>query len=375
MALTLYPWKNKGEIGSPTKLTRQNLNAAEEALGEQLVQTTGAQNISGEKVFATKIAIKASEFTDPYISALYIGPTTQENPTTNTQGIYVQHRVKGNLNGQVQDAIIAELRLNECSNGAQGDNGLEASLVVTGGLMELEHLNGVVANFHTEGTPTGEIKEVALIRATEVSEKAAGLTVGKLYSLHLDKQTKGTTNYTIHAPEGNSVLGKIVPQAKTEKALVCRGLEGQEAQVFTIENYLNTTMCALLANGTGGIGALISGVAWWINNNNAATSTVNLVLRAIASQTGDLIQAQDSEGHVHCRLTKANSTTAASLVLGREALALTATDGFLYVPTTAGKPTGTPTAQTGTVPLCFDTTNKKLSAYTGGAWVQTAAFS
>jgi hypothetical protein len=58
-----------------------------------------------------------------------------------------------------------------------------------------------------------------------------------------------------------------------------------------------------------------------------------------------------------------------SLVLGSAAIATTATDGFLYIPGCAGTPTGTPTAQTGRVPLVVDTTNNKLYFYSGGSWV------
>ena len=50
------------------------------------------------------------------------------------------------------------------------------------------------------------------------------------------------------------------------------------------------------------------------------------------------------------------------------ALATNATDGFLYIPTCAGTPTGTPTAITGKVPMVADTTNNKLYIYVGGAW-------
>jgi hypothetical protein len=47
-----------------------------------------------------------------------------------------------------------------------------------------------------------------------------------------------------------------------------------------------------------------------------------------------------------------------NVVLGRQlALATTATDGFTYIPTCAGTPTGTPTAYTGKVPMVYDTTN------------------
>jgi hypothetical protein len=59
---------------------------------------------------------------------------------------------------------------------------------------------------------------------------------------------------------------------------------------------------------------------------------------------------------------------AGGMVVGAAALATAATDGFLYVPTCAGTPTGTPTTQTGTAPIVVDTTNNKLYFYSGGQW-------
>lgn len=66
-----------------------------------------------------------------------------------------------------------------------------------------------------------------------------------------------------------------------------------------------------------------------------------------------------------------------NIVPGSAALSTSATDGFLYIPTCAGAPTGTPTSYTGRVPIIFDTTNNKLYIYDGswlggttpGAWV------
>ena len=62
-------------------------------------------------------------------------------------------------------------------------------------------------------------------------------------------------------------------------------------------------------------------------------------------------------------------TDAGNIVAGASvALATTATDGFLYVPTCAGTPTGTPTAITGMAPIVVNTTNNKLYFYSGGVW-------
>jgi hypothetical protein len=65
---------------------------------------------------------------------------------------------------------------------------------------------------------------------------------------------------------------------------------------------------------------------------------------------------------------RASIPAAGGMVVGTAALATNATDGFLYVPTCAGTPTGTPTTQTGTAPIVINTTNNKLYFYSGGAW-------
>ena len=63
-----------------------------------------------------------------------------------------------------------------------------------------------------------------------------------------------------------------------------------------------------------------------------------------------------------------NLDVSANATIGGGALATNATNGFLYVPTCAGTPTGTPTAKTGYAPIVVNTTNNKLYFYSGGAW-------
>ena len=60
-----------------------------------------------------------------------------------------------------------------------------------------------------------------------------------------------------------------------------------------------------------------------------------------------------------------------SLVLGSAAVATTATDGFLYIPSCAGAPTGVPTAKTGRVPMVVDSTNNRFYVYVSGTWKYT----
>jgi len=68
------------------------------------------------------------------------------------------------------------------------------------------------------------------------------------------------------------------------------------------------------------------------------------------------------------RRVKIASTGSVITNAAGSALATTATDGFLYVPTCAGTPTGAPTAVTGAAPIVIDSTNNKLYFYSGGAW-------
>ena len=57
-----------------------------------------------------------------------------------------------------------------------------------------------------------------------------------------------------------------------------------------------------------------------------------------------------------------------NLIVGRGAIATTATNGFLYLAGSAGLPTGVPTAYAGRVPITVDTTNNKIYYYSGGDW-------
>jgi hypothetical protein len=94
--------------------------------------------------------------------------------------------------------------------------------------------------------------------------------------------------------------------------------------------------------------------------------------RAFLSYTESTFTTRlDSDGPIELAANNAVGLTISTnrnVSAGVPSLATTATDGFLYVPTCAGVPTGTPTAVTGMVPIVVDTTNNRWYFYSGGAW-------
>lgn len=98
--------------------------------------------------------------------------------------------------------------------------------------------------------------------------------------------------------------------------------------------------------------------------DNPVTTSLGIITGAPAGFTFNTVGGTffQSSG-----VTKLQLTSVGNVVVGAAALATNATDGFLYIPTCAGTPTGTPTAFTGRVAMVFDSTNRKLYLY-NGAW-------
>jgi hypothetical protein len=98
-----------------------------------------------------------------------------------------------------------------------------------------------------------------------------------------------------------------------------------------------------------------------IIGGSATSSTLTIESTSGAGTSDSIVFKTGSQS------TRLTLTSAGSIVLGSGAIATTATDGFLYIPTCAGPPTGVPTAQTGRVAIVYDTTDHKLYIY-DGAW-------
>jgi len=189
-------------------------------------------------------------------------------------------------------------------------------------------------DFYTNGSPRIRIRTGGQVGigtdsgGNEVSLADSTLTVGGLY-----KTSANVSN--IYMTGGN------IPSGTTSSANVFLSNVGTEAAAFTLTNLyhfrvigVNLGAGSAVTNEYGVYSNLVAGTGKW--NFYANDTAPNLF--------------------------------AGSTIIGKAALATTATSGFLYVPTCAGTPTGVPTAYTGTAPIVVDTTNNKLYFYSGGAW-------
>jgi hypothetical protein len=128
----------------------------------------------------------------------------------------------------------------------------------------------------------------------------------------------------------------------------------------------NSPSKKLMVNGFSNLGGSVYSVV-------IGDGTFSAGVASIAAESGsrlDIGTAGANSLHLFANNTeRMRITSAGNIIAGAQsALATTATDGFLYVPTCAGTPTGTPTAITGMAPIVVNTTNNKLYFYSGGAW-------
>ena len=159
---------------------------------------------------------------------------------------------------------------------------------------------------------------------------------------------------------------------------------------------LSTTMEAASINNYGDFRAVSTGL-FGFSDNPSSFGTIDLRLYRDAANTlalrngtnAQTLRVYRSWTHAsnYSRFTHSWNTSTALLMaegLGTgtdgniafndAALATGATLGYIMVPSAAGVSTGVPAdIPTGQTPIVFDSTNKKIGAYTGGAWVWTAA--
>ena len=214
-------------------------------------------------------------------------------------------------------------------------------------------LLSLAGTVNTSGNP--DIIKIA------ITNTAAGATT-KI--LHLLAGAAGATNIFGVDLSGNVTLAGSVQIAgngiQTSPAAATLQLGAADAaspvaQTLQVQNVVagtsntagaNFTVAGSIGTGTGAGGQIIFRTA-----PAKSTNTTQNTLATGLTITAPAVNMQPS------------------IVLGNQALATAATDGFLYIPTCAGTPSGTPTTFTGRVALVYDTTAHQFWIYDGG-WLQ-----
>jgi len=135
--------------------------------------------------------------------------------------------------------------------------------------------------------------------------------------------------------------------------------------VYMTDAITDATPLAQTLHGQGGTGTNIAGATLTIAGGIGTGTGVG------GSLIFQVATAGASSSTPNTLATALSIDSLENVAIGNAALGTTATDGFLYVPTCAGVPTGTPTTKTGRVALIFDTTNNDLYVY-DGSWISVA---
>jgi hypothetical protein len=233
----------------------------------------------------------------------------------------------------------------------------------------------------SRSTFTTQAGNAVLVNNTSaLSQRAAGGTIVPLLSLDSTDVVKvGTgagagSNVTVQgnlmaggtlAASGNVALGGGAP---TTFPLAVRGANGAAfitaLRVEGGNNADNAGPVVSVGPNVQNFGAKLYGARWASTDRGA-----RLVGVGSGGAESTYLHVNGESGLIQFftgSIERARFDASGNLALGTGALATTATNGFLNIPSMAGTPTGVPTAFTGRVPLVYDTTGHKLWIYDGG---------
>jgi hypothetical protein len=197
------------------------------------------------------------------------------------------------------------------------------------------------------------------------------------YGVHLEDDARGHVFFKPYTEANTGALpsndGELILDSGADNNVILGSRAGLVSPVWTNNGAGNFILShnTAIANGefTLGVSANIQNLA----------ASGKPILRFYADANAGLTSELEAEevgtsgGQLTIRTKRDGDTPVArmvfdekgNVVVNNAAIATNATDGFLYVPSCAGTPTGVPTTKTGMVPIVVDSTNNKLYFYVG----------
>lgn len=378
---------------------------------EAILSVSGGVNYtSGTPAISIQADSVLGSTTDIY--GLYSGVTSRTAAVTvaNRVGLYVANATKGTGSTITNDKGIHVADVTQ-GNTAGGGLNIGAQLAVSSGTGKYNvYANGTAQNYFNGkvgvgvSAPSYTLDVLAGIAASHMFRIGNSDTSGYGSILFTDhsstaKGTLGYGNSATSSPYTSSMF--IDTAANVSLVLMTEGAEkltlsGTENWITVVgassrlrgdfSNGTTSTRTLLQSSTTNGetiVGAIPNGTGvnsgFAVYDNSDPDNGGYLYLSANTTENF-LDNNKNGSGtarNFSIRMAGTDAITctqAGSVVAGKQGAALgaTATDGFLYIPTVAGTPSGVPTTQTGSVAICFDTTNNKIYVYDGG-WLATAA--
>jgi hypothetical protein len=231
--------------------------------------------------------------------------------------------------------------------------------------------NSVYSSYLFKTTSTGDMADgfggglVFAIQDTSAVEN----NIATIYGIRDGADNSGKLEFDTYAAGARTAKMTILSGGNvgigTTSPTYTLSLGGNVARTIWMERNTTTSGSNLTLSAGGGLsgGTNLNGGALYLASGIATGSGSSDMFfqTATAGGTGTTDRSPSTKFKV-----RGNG----NVVVGTgTALATDATAGFLYIPSSAGTPTGTPVVDTvGTVPIQYDTTNNALYAYRAGGW-------